>query len=639
MCGIAGIFSVSGAEPDISLVKGMCDRMTHRGPDGEGYYQGSGMVLGHRRLSIIDLNTGEQPMSNEDGSIQVVFNGEIYNYRELRDDLVKRGHRFLTQSDTEVLVHLYEDVGDRIPEYLNGMFAFAIWDGRDRSLFLARDRAGEKPLYYSESVPGFRLCFASELKALAGLPGADKDMDPTALADYLAFGYVPDPATIYRSIKKLPAAHTLRVNAHCVHQNRYWRPFAEGPAQESFESATSALDELLRDSVSGQMMSDVPLGAFLSGGVDSSAVVSYMAEATPIPIQTFTIGFDHREFDETYYAKLTSQRYRTQHSERIVSPSIRDCMGVLAKQYDEPFADSSAIPMLYLSSLARSQVTVALSGDGADEIFGGYRRYAFAVAEERFRSRLPAKLGPRLFRFAGRMYPKFDYLPQRFRAKTTLMNLGQGLADAYYTTMSAFRDEDLERVLAPEMRARCGGYCPRANFRDRFLAFRHLEPLQQLQAVDFETYLPGDILVKVDRATMAYSLESRSPFLDHRLITMASHLPSSFKIQGREGKRVFKAAVSKRLPLEIMRRKKMGFSVPLASWFRNGLKPDFEWMLNQGAWTEYLAAGEVRRLWAEHQSGLWDHSRRLWIVMMLGTWSLFHREGSDMGCLPMFNNK
>jgi asparagine synthase (glutamine-hydrolysing) len=639
MCGIAGIFSVSGAEPDISLVKAMCDRMMHRGPDGVGYYQGSGVALGHRRLSIIDLSTGEQPMSNEDGSVQVVFNGEIYNYRELRDDLVRRGHRFRTQSDTEVLVHLYEDVGDRIPEYLNGMFAFAIWDGRDRSLFLARDRAGEKPLYYSESVPGFRFCFASELKALVGLPWVEKDMDPAALADYLAFGYVPDPATIYRSIKKLPAAHTLRVNAHCMHQNRYWRPFAEGPAQQSFESATSALDELLRDSVSRQMMSDVPLGAFLSGGVDSSAVVSYMAEATPIPIQTFTIGFDHREFDETYYAKLTSQRYRTQHSERIVTPSIRDCMGVLAKHYDEPFADSSAIPMLYLSSLARSRVTVALSGDGADEIFGGYRRYAFAVAEERVRSRLPTKLGPRLFRFAGRMYPKFDYLPQRFRAKTTLMNLGQGLADAYYTTMSAFRDEDLERVLSPEMRARCGGYCPRANFRDRFLAFRHLGPLQQLQAVDFETYLPGDILVKVDRATMAYSLESRSPFLDHRLITMASHLPSSFKIQGRQGKRVFKAAVSKRLPLEIMRRKKMGFSVPLASWFRNGLKADFEWMLNQGAWTEYLAADEVRRLWAQHQSGLRDHSRKLWIVMMLGAWSLFHREGLDMGCLPMFNNK
>jgi asparagine synthase (glutamine-hydrolysing) len=639
MCGIAGIFSGSEAEPDISLVKGMCDRMRHRGPDGEGYYRGSGVALGHRRLSIIDLNTGEQPMGNEDGSIQVVFNGEIYNYRDLRDDLVRRGHRFFTHSDTEVLVHLYEDVGDRIPEYLNGMFAFAIWDGRDRSLFLARDRAGEKPLYYSESVPGFRFCFASELKALAGLPGVDGDLDPSALADYLAFGYVPDPATIYRSVKKLPAAHSLRLNANGIHLNRYWKPFAEGPAQESFESVASELDELLRDSVARQMMSDVPLGAFLSGGVDSSAVVSYMAEATPTPIQTFTIGFDHKQFDETYYAKLTSQRYGTEHSERIVTPSIRDCMGVLAKHYDEPFADSSAIPMLYLSSLARSRVTVALSGDGADEIFGGYRRYAFAMAEERVRSRLPKKLGPRLFRFAGRMYPKFDYLPQRFRAKTTLLNLGQGLADAYYTTMSAFRDEGLERILSPDLRARSGGYCPRANFRNRFLAFRHLGPLQQLQAVDFETYLPGDILVKVDRATMAYSLESRSPLLDHRLITMASRLPSSFKIQGQQGKRVFKAAVSKRLPQEIMRRKKMGFSVPLASWFRNGLKPDFEWMLKQGAWAEYLAADEVRRLWAEHQVGLRDHSRKLWIVMMLGAWSLFHREGLDMGCLPMFNNK
>jgi asparagine synthase (glutamine-hydrolysing) len=619
MCGIVG-YLTAGAPPAQALVERMCNRLTHRGPDAAGYFRDREVSLGHRRLSIIDLNTGDQPLGNEDGSIQIVFNGEIYNYRELRQDLQARGHRFRTQSDTEVLVHLYEEEGERTPERLNGMFAFAIWDAPRRTLFLARDRFGKKPLYYTDAVAGLRFAFASELKAIETLPGFDGQLDPRALADFLALNYIPDPETIYRGVHKLPPAHSLTVTPEGARLRRYWTPEFAPVKASKIEDAIEEIRTLAADSVERRMISDVPLGAFLSGGVDSSAVVAFMAGSAAGRVKTFSIGFTSKKFDELAYARLVVERYRTDHHEEVVTPSIHEVLDKLVEHYDEPFGDSSAIPTLYLARMTRKHVTVALSGDGADEVFGGYRRYFYGVLEERLRERFPAWFRHGPVRLGGQWYPKLDFMPQVFRAKTLLQNLAVEIGDAYFTSMSTFRDRDLNAVLSPEMRGALGGYSPRESFRERFRPLAHLHPLEQMQAVDFETYLPGDILVKADRATMAYSLESRSPWLDYRLAELAGRLPASWKLHGRVGKHIFKRAVEPRVPASILTRSKMGFSVPLAEWFRTSLKPTFESLLLNGTNAGHFDQAEVRRLWSEHQSGLSDHSRKLWNLLMVGEW-------------------
>jgi asparagine synthase (glutamine-hydrolysing) len=602
----------------------MCDRLRHRGPDGEGYYCASGVALGHRRLSIIDVNGGSQPMGNEDGSIQVVFNGEIYNFLELRRDLVEKGHRFLTRSDTEVLVHLYEEVGERLPEYLNGMFAFAIWDSRRKELFLARDRFGKKPLYYANAVAGTRFCFASELKALTMIPGFRADVNPRSVADFLALSYVPDPDTIYKDVFKLPPAHTLTVTESGLRLRRYWQPSFDVDPNRNFDEAVEEIRALAADAVERRMISDVPLGAFLSGGVDSSAVVAFMAQRAPERVKTFSIGFTNRQFDELHYARLVADRYRTDHHEKAVSLSIHEMLDTLVEQFDEPFGDSSAIPTLYLARMTRQYVTVALSGDGADELFAGYRRYFYGVLEARVRQRFPAWFRRSVFQFGGRYYPKFDYLPRMFRAKTLLGNLARETGDAYFTSMTAFRDEDLTAVLGPDLSRELASYSLRASYRERFEAVRHLPPLQQMQAVDLQTYLPGDILVKADRATMAYSLESRSPWLDYRLGELAGRLPSAFMLHGRSGKHIFKQAVGPFVPDDIITRSKMGFSVPLAEWFRNTLKPVFQEHVLRNGMEQYIKLAEARRLWMEHQTGIHDHSRKMWNLLMLGCWVTRH---------------
>src|ERR1035437_8160840 len=625
MCGIAGYLTIDRIVPDGMLVKRMCDRLIHRGPDGDGYYCAPGVALGHRRLSIIDVSGGSQPMGNEDGSIQVVFNGEIYNFLELRRDLVEKGHRFVTRSDTEVLVHLYEEVGERLPEYLNGMFAFAIWDSRRKELFLARDRFGKKPLYYSSSVTGTRFCFASELKALKVIPGFRAGVDPRSVANFLALSYVPDPDTIYQDVFKLPPAHSLTVTESGMRLRRYWqRSFAIDPDLR-FHNVVEEIRSLAADAVERRMISDVPLGGFLTGGVDSSGAVAFMARKGPEQVQTFSIGFTNKEFDELRFARMVANRYRTEHREQVVSLSIHEMLDTLVEQFDEPFGDSSAIPTLYLARMTRQYVTVALSGDGADELFGGYRRYFYGALEARLRQRFPGWFRRSFFRVAGVYDPKFDYLPQAFRAKTLLGNLAREMGDAYFTSMTAFRDEGLNAVLAPELSGQLDAYSPRAAYRDRFAAVRDLPPLQQMQAVDLETYLPGDILVKADRATMAYSLESRSPWLNYRLGELACRLPSAFKLHGRSGKHIFRRALAPYVPDEVIPRRKMGFSVPLAEWFRTSLKPVFQAQALQPEMERYLSLGEIRRLWSEHQSGLHDHSRKLWNVLMLACWESRHR--------------
>ncbi len=639
MCGIAGFVTNHDSKADPAIVRAMCDRMLHRGPDGYGHFEEGPAGLGHLRLSIIDLEGGWQPIGNEDGRLQVIFNGEIYNYLELREELERRGHRFTTHSDTEVLVHLYEEEGERMTERLNGMFAFAIWDRHAGELFLARDRFGKKPLYYSTSIPGYRIAFASELKAFAAMPSVDYSFRPESVADFLAFSYVPDPDSIYKSIQKLPPATTLLLGAGGPRSRRYWKlEFGEEEAAGR-EDAISDLGHLAADAVTKRMISDVPLGAFLSGGVDSSGVVAYMSQAAAGRVKTFSIGFTSKEFDETRYARQIVSRYSTDHYEKTVTPDISEMLGVLVNHFDEPFGDSSAVPALYLSRMTRERVTVALSGDGADEIFGGYRRYRFGVAEERVRRNYLGSFGQKVAASIGRVYPKFDYLPRPFRAKATLMNLGLDLGDAYYSSLTTFRDESLRDILAPELVEALGGYDPREVYRDRFRRVAHLPALQQMQAVDVETYLPGDILVKADRATMAYSLEGRSPWLDYRIAERAARLPASWKIKGLQGKYIFKKLLEPLVPHDILYRPKMGFSVPLAHWFRTSLVPVYRQTVLSGEADALVARTEANRLLEQHLSGLHDHSRKLWNVLILACWWRFHVRGLPVEMIPAADHR
>lgn len=627
MCGIAGFITTDGGAPKRALLEVMCDRLAHRGPDGFGYFEDDNAGLGHRRLSIIDLSGGAQPLGNEDGSLQVVFNGEIYNFQELREDLVRKGHHFQTHSDTEVLVHLYEDVGERLPEFLNGMFAFAIWDRRNKELFVARDRFGKKPLYYSFDVKGFRLAFASELKAITALPGFTPRISSRGVTDFLSFGYIPDPETIYSDVFKLQPGHSLKLDARGHHLRKYWEPRFVSGEEPSFDDALEEIAALAKDSVKRRMVSDVPIGGFLSGGVDSSAVVAFMAMQAPDRIKTFSIGFTSKKFDELEYARLVVDRYKTDHYEQVVTPSIDEVLEVLANHFDEPFGDASAIPTLYLSRMTRQHVTVALSGDGADEIFAGYRRYHHGAVEERLRRKFPDWIRKGFFRIAGEYYPKLDFMPQVFRAKTVLTNMALEIGDACFNSLSHFRDDGLNAVLSPDLRQDLGDYTPRANYRARFEAFQHLPPLEQIQAVDMQTYLPGDILVKADRATMAYSLEGRSPWMDYRLGELAMRLPSAYKLSGSVGKHIFKRALAPYVPDPILTRSKMGFSVPLAEWFRTSLKPIFHTFVLRDAMERYLSLGEVRKLWDQHQSGLHNHDQKLWNLLMLACWDARHAGG------------
>ena len=634
MCGIAGYLNRGGRPAELAWLRRMTDRLEHRGPDGAGVYLDGPVALGHRRLSIIDVAGGHQPLGNEDGRIQVVFNGEIYNYLDLWADLEKRGHRFRTRCDTEVLVHLYEEVGERLPEYLNGMFAFVIWDARKQELFVARDRLGKKPVYYTAEAGDCAFAFASELKALLVLEGLERRVRRESVAEFLAFSYVPEPETILEGVKKLPAGSSLTVRADgtLAPVRRYWQLGFEAGEERPLGPAMEELDALARDAVERRLMSDVPLGAFLSGGVDSSAVVAYMSECARGEVKTFSIGFDVAAFDETEYARKIVARYGTDHYERVVTPEIGEILPAFVAQFDEPFGDASAIPTLYLSQMTRERVTVALAGDGADEVFGGYRRYRFGVAEERARGYLPGRWGRALAGKIGDLYPKFDYLPRIFRAKTTLQNLALDLGGSYYTTMTVFRDEGLRAVLGPEYR----GHDPRPGYEARFQRFAHLPPLKQLQAVDVETYLPGDILVKADRATMAFSLESRSPWLDYRVAEMAAKMPSSWLLKGLQGKWVFKKMLEPRVPEEILYRPKMGFSVPLAEWFRGPLGPFLEHLLREEA--DLVEVGEVRRLLGQHRSGLHEHSRKLWNVFVLLLWWRRHARGLEIEPLPAGNH-
>ena len=620
MCGIVGIVDSLGARPvDRHALERMNDVQRHRGPDGDGIHTEPGVGLGHRRLAIIDVASGQQPLYNEDRSVVVVFNGEIYNYQDLIPELTALGHVFHTRSDTEVIVHAWESWGARCVDRFRGMFAFALWDRNRKTLFLARDRLGVKPLYYS-LLPDGTLIFGSELKALEAHGGMGRQLDPYAIEEYFSLGYVPEPRTAFLGVSKLPPATTLLVERG--------KPFPEPVAYwdvrftlDSRIDDVEAQEELVRrlhESVRLRMISEVPLGAFLSGGVDSSAVVAAMAGESASPVKTCSIAFSDVAFDESRYAQQVAERYHTNHFVDMVDSEDFSLVDQLVDLYDEPYADSSALPTYRVCQLARKHVTVALSGDGGDETFGGYRRYRLHLNEEYLRAYLPLGLRRPLFGMLGALYPKADWAPRPLRAKSTFEALARDSVQAYFHSVSILRDAMRRRLYSESMRAQLGGYNAVEVFRSHAAKAGTDDPLALVQYLDMKTYLVGDINTKVDRASMAHSLEVREPLMDHPLVEWLATLPSSFKVRGGEGKWLFKKAMEPALPHDLLYRPKMGFSVPLARWFRGPLRERIRSSILGGALMEtgMFNARYLRELVDGHQSGVRDYSAPLWTLLM-----------------------
>ena len=620
MCGLAGIVSSRHADVDERALLAMRDAQLHRGPDEAGLYLGKGVGLGHRRLSIIDLGHGQQPMVDEAAGLALIYNGELYNFPSLKAELEARGVVFRSRCDTEVLLRAWQQWGEACLTRLVGMFAFAVWDMRTQRIYLARDQLGIKPLYY-----GFTrssdLVFASELKGLLAHPGVERRLDPQALEDYLALGYVPDPRSIYRGIFKLPPGHWLSWHAGEPEPvpRQYWDVPFKVAADMTADEAAAQLHGLLDDAVAGQMIADVPLGAFLSGGVDSSAVVASMSRASQQPVRTCSIGFDHGGFDESAYARRVAEHLHTQHFEQRVSADDYDLLDTLAAVYDEPFSDSSALPTYRVCGLARTQVTVALSGDGGDENFAGYRRYRLHAWESGLRARLPLGLRKPLFGMLGSLYPKADWAPRPLRARTTLQALARDDVEAYFHTVSTTSAALRQQLYSAGFKRELQGYNALAVFRAHAARAPTDHPLLLAQYLDFKTWLPGDILTKVDRASMAHSLEVRVPLLDHRLVEWASSLPPGLKLRGGTGKYILKKTLEPDLPHDVLYRSKMGFRVPVAAWLRGPLARRARDALLAGAVAEcgYFEPAVLDRLLQQHAAGRRDHSATLWSLLML----------------------
>jgi asparagine synthase (glutamine-hydrolysing) len=620
MCGIVGLFDTRGrGEIDRELLGRMNQVQTHRGPDEGELYVEPGIGLGHRRLSIMDVSSGQQPLFNEDGSVVVIFNGEIYNFHELAEELAAAGHTFRTHCDTEVIVHGWEEWGEQCVERFRGMFAFAIWDRNRQILFLARDRLGIKPLYYTLLDDG-TFVFASELKALVAHPDFNRQMDSHAIEEYFAYGYVPEPKTIFRRAFKLSPAHSLKlqVGQNIPRVRGYWDvPFAPHDPM-SMQEAQEELIAQLRESVKIHLMTEVPLGAFLSGGVDSSAVVAMMANLMDEPVNTCSISFGDPAFNESQYAQAVADRYHTRHNVNQVDADDFDLIDKLSTLYDEPFADSSAMPTYRVCQLARKRVTVALSGDGGDENLAGYRRYRWHMYEERMRAMLPLGLRKPLFGLLGTLYPKADWAPKVLRAKSTFEALARDSVEGYFHSVSIVRDEMRRRLFSASFNRDLQGYNAAEVLRMHAGKCPTDDLLSRIQYLDMKTYLVGDILTKVDRASMAHSLEVRVPLLDHKLVEWISGLPASYKLHGQEGKYVFKKALEPYLSKEILYRSKMGFSVPLSSWFRGPLRQRLHDALMGPvlADTGIFNRSFLQELFDQHQSGRRDHSAPLWTLLM-----------------------
>jgi asparagine synthase (glutamine-hydrolysing) len=622
MCGFCGMAYFDPEHPvDASVLRRMNAPIRHRGPDGDGYFDGPGTGLAFQRLAIIDVERGWQPIYNEDRSVVIVFNGEIYNHRTIRRELDGK-HTFSTGADTEVILHGYEEWGEAIVDRLRGMFAFAIWDMRAKKLFMARDRLGIKPLYYYTSPRG--IVFGSEIKSILEHPDVERDLDHEALDAYMSLLYVPAPRSIWKNLRKLPAGHVLSLQHGNLRVRQYWDlrfGVANKAASEDVwrQEVLDALDE----SVAAHLESDVPLGAFLSGGIDSSAVVSSMAKAMDEPVKTCAIGFASAKWNETEHARVVSERYGTAHREFTVEGNALDALDRLFWHYDEPFADSSALPTYHVSRLAREMVTVALSGDGGDENFAGYRRYWFDRFENSVRALLPQPARGPVFGALAAVYPKADYLPQPLRAKTLLRNLSMPALEGYFNTMTWFTDADKDLLYRDELRHKVGDFAPLDVFAEHWDNADTDDPLSRIQYLDMKTYLVDDILTKVDRASMAVSLEVRVPLLDHVFMERMARIPSGFKLRGKQGKYIFKKALEARLPESILYRRKMGFSVPLADWWQRDLRQAFEGsVLRDDSFCGSLfQPAAMRALWTQQLAGLKDNAYKLWILFALEKWA------------------
>jgi len=619
MCGIAGIFDTREVRSvDVPLLERMNQSQFHRGPDDGGIHVEPGVGLAHRRLSIIDLSNGHQPLFNEDGSVVVVFNGEIYNYPELTTELLASGHQFRTHCDTEVIVHAWEEWGEECVKRFRGMFAFAIWDRNRQTLFMARDRLGIKPLHYALLNDG-RLLFGSELKSLLVHHELPRTTDPRSVEDYFAFGYIPEPRTIFSDVFKLPPGHilTIRRGDTRPQPRQYWdvdfSPNGITDEREAREQLIARIEEAVRI----RLIADVPLGAFLSGGVDSSAVVAMMAGLNTEPVNTCSISFGDPAYNESDFASMVANRYHTRHQVEEVSPDDFDLVEKLVDLYDEPYADSSAMPTYRVCELARKRVIVALSGDGGDENLAGYRRYRWHLYEQRMRSILPISMRRPLFGTLGKLYPKADWAPKVFRAKSTFEALARDDVEGYFHSVSILGDTIRARLFSDEFKRNLQGYQAIEVFREH-AAHAPEHPLSRIQYLDLKTYLVGDILTKVDRASMAHGLEVRVPLLDHKLVEWMAGLSPEFKLRGREGKYLLKKSMESRLPEEILYRRKMGFAVPLASWFRGPLRERVRQallgpvMLDSGIFD----GGFLRQVVEQHQSGRRDFSSPIWTLLM-----------------------
>lgn len=620
MCGITGIFDALGkAEISRTLLDRMNESLFHRGPDAGGLHLEPGVGLGHRRLSIIDLSSGQQPLYNEDGSVVVVFNGEIYNFQELVPELQKLGHKFRTRSDTEVIVHAWEAWGEKCVERFRGMFAFALWDRNQQILFLARDRLGVKPLYYAQ-IPGGVWIFGSELKSLQIHPGMRREIDPLAVEEYFAYGYVPEPRSVFKGVYKLPPGHTLTLRRGKPDgvPLEYWDVSFNTISTLSEAEALEEVIRRVRESVKIRLISEVPLGAFLSGGVDSSGVVAMMAGLSPEPVVTCSISFGDAAYNESAYAQIVADRYRTRHHVEQVDPDDISLVDRLAAIYDEPYADSSAMPTYRVCELARKRVTVALSGDGGDENFGGYRRYRLHVNEERLRSVLPLQLRRPAFGLMGRLYPKADWAPRVFRAKATFEALARDSVGAYFHGVSILRDDMRRRLFSARLRSELQGYSALEVLNRHAARAKTEHPLSLAQYLDLKTYLVGDINTKVDRASMAHALEVREPLMDHTLVEWLAGLPPELKLRGGEGKYLLKKALEPYLPEQILYRPKMGFAVPLTKWFRGPLRQSMQDAVlgSTLADTGWFNAAYLKHLVDDHVAGRRDYSAPLWTLMM-----------------------
>jgi asparagine synthase (glutamine-hydrolysing) len=624
MCGIAGIYNFKDSkEVDQTLLRRMADVMQHRGPDADGIYVNGNIGLGHRRLSIIDLSeAGRQPMFSDDKQLAIVFNGEIYNFLDYRTELQKRGHRFHSRTDTEVILYLYREYGEECLQYLRGMFAFAIWDTQQQQVFLAVDRLGKKPLYYY--CDDQRFVFGSELKCLVEDPTIPKEINYEALYDYLLYLYIPAPKTIYKNIYKLPPAHYMVCSREGVLTiKEYWDlSFAyveEGKDETYFREK---LVEKLQEATQIRLISDVPLGAFLSGGIDSSAVVAMMSKVMNTPVVTTSIGFQEKEFDELKFARIVSQKYQTDHFERIVKTDALSIIDKIVWHFDEPFADSSAVPTYYVSKLSREKVTVALAGDAGDENFAGYEKYSIDVMENTIRGYVPDFLKKWLIAPFAKVYPKWDWLPRYLRGKFFLTNLTFSHARGFFRTNTFLTQEEQNALFSEDLKQLVGDYDPFSIIEHFYNRADTDDPLSKVQYVDIKNYLPGDILVKVDRMSMANSLEVRAPMLDHVFMEFVATIPSRLKLQGQEKKYILKKALAPYLPSEILYRPKHGFEVPLDRWFRNELKDIMqETVLSPQAFQRgFFNPERLTTMWQQHQSRQRNFGTNLWTLLMFELW-------------------